>query len=276
MKDIIKGIIVTAIKLKDFDGTMLDKIKLFFLLSSISIKKHTNKNSDKLIQVNFLKYKITGFSYSTLQYLINEIFIDKEYFFTVDAEMPIIIDCGSNIGISIIYFKNLYPKAKILAFEADPYVFKILNKNITENNLDVTLNNCALCNSNEPVSFYMCNGPWNLKGSILKQRGGTNKVDVEGRKLSSYISKYKRIDLIKIDIEGAEIEVINDLYAHNMLGIANNYIIEFHHNIEDKKTYLSDFLRKFEEFSFGYNIRTNFKKKGSFQDICLHFYKVAP
>ena len=275
MKDIIQGIIGTAIKLKDLDGTMLDKIKLFFLLSYITIKKHTNKNSDKLIQVNFLKYKITGFSYSTLQYLINEIFIDKEYFFTVDAEMPIIIDCGSNIGISIIYFKNLYPKAEILAFEADPYVFKILNKNITENNLDVTLNNCALCNSNEPVSFYMCNDLWNLKGSILEQRGGINKVEVEGRKLSSFISKYKKIDLIKIDIEGAEIEVIDDLYEQKILGIANNYLIEFHHNIEDKKTYLSDFLRKFEEFNFGYSIRTSFKKTGSFQDIYIHFYKVA-
>ena len=41
-----------------------------------------------------------------------------------------VIDCGANIGMSITYFKRLYPKSKIIGFEPDPKIFETLKKNI--------------------------------------------------------------------------------------------------------------------------------------------------
>ncbi|HKZ65867.1 MAG TPA: hypothetical protein VJ111_05915, partial [Chitinophagaceae bacterium] len=56
----------------------------------------------------------------------NEMFKEKVYKFTSSKKNPYIIDCGSNIGMSILYFKSLYPEARILGFEADPYIFSFL------------------------------------------------------------------------------------------------------------------------------------------------------
>ncbi|MGZ3752471.1 MAG: FkbM family methyltransferase [Mucilaginibacter sp.] len=274
MKEFIKRITLVALRLKNLEAAWPGKIKAFFLLFYLNIKKHRKTQPGQLIKVNFLNYKINALSYFSLEYLLNEIFIKKEYFFVTKSATPVIFDCGSNIGIAIMYFKKLYPNAHIQAFEPNPEVFKVLTQNMAENNIDVVLNNYALCNSNKSVSFYVDDTRGTLKGSILKERGGANRVDIEGRRLSSFLSQYEKIDLIKIDVEGAETEIINDLYKHNMLWLADNYIVEFHHNIHDRKTYLPEFLGKFEEAGFGYSIRTGFRELGGFQDIWIHFYKL--
>ncbi|SHL96074.1 FkbM family methyltransferase [Chitinophaga sp. CF418] len=54
----------------------------------------------------------------------------RYYRFKADTDAPYIIDCGANIGLSILYFKWLYPKAKVLAFEPDGDNLVILQKNV--------------------------------------------------------------------------------------------------------------------------------------------------
>jgi FkbM family methyltransferase len=44
--------------------------------------------------------------------------------------MPVIIDCGGNIGLSVLYFKYLFPNSVITVFEPSPPVFEILKENI--------------------------------------------------------------------------------------------------------------------------------------------------
>jgi hypothetical protein len=142
-----------------------------------------------------------------------------------------------------------------------------------QNNLNVTLENCALCRQECTIPFYVNDGYGALTGSIINERGGENKIDVAGKQLSNFVAKYDRIDLIKIDVEGAELEVLDDLYSNNLLTRADNYAVEYHHNIKNADSNLSDFLRKFEENGFDYSIRTRYKSLGEFQDIFLHFYK---
>jgi hypothetical protein len=52
-----------------------------------------------------------------------EIFEEECYSFNASSSYPFIIDCGSNIGLSIIYFKRQYPNARIIGFEPDPMIF---------------------------------------------------------------------------------------------------------------------------------------------------------
>src|SRR6266487_3582389 len=52
--------------------------------------------------------------------MYNETFKYNQYRFTADTSAPFILDCGSNIGVSVVYFKTLYPQAKIIAFEPSP------------------------------------------------------------------------------------------------------------------------------------------------------------
>ncbi len=67
--------------------------------------------------------------------MMKDIFINRIYHFEARRANPVILDCGSNIGISILYFKQIYPRAQIVAFEPDASVVPYLRQNIAANGL---------------------------------------------------------------------------------------------------------------------------------------------
>ena len=85
-----------------------------------------------------------------------EIFLDNIYKFNPASKNPNILDLGSNIGTSIIYFKTTYPNSKIIGVEADPNIYKILKKNVMSRKYnDIKLINKALSDSSDKsVKFY--------------------------------------------------------------------------------------------------------------------------
>lgn len=261
------------VNLRNYPGNFISKLNVTLPLLKLIHKKDKPSSEKKIVSVNFLKFHISGYEYRSIEYLLNEVFISNEYYFESKNEEPIIIDCGANIGVSILYFLNLFPKAKITGFEANPYAFKVLQQNMEDNNLNVVLENCALCNADKLIPFYFGENYGSLVGSILNARGGKNKIEIQGKKLSGFLLKYDKVDLIKIDVEGAEHEIIEDLYDNNLLHLADNYLIEYHLNIKDNSSSLAQFLGKFEECGFKYNIKTSYKKLGKFQDVFIHFYK---
>ncbi|MCM2303037.1 MAG: hypothetical protein NDI80_10485, partial [Flavobacteriaceae bacterium] len=64
-----------------------------------------------------------------------------------------------------------------------------------------------------------------------------------------------------------------DLVKTNKINNSKNYIIEYHHKINNNKSALSSFIKPFEESGFDYNIKSSFNKIGAFQDILLNIYK---
>ena len=64
-----------------------------------------------------------------------EIVKDKIYAFNTTSKTPVIIDCGANMGLSVYYFSKTYPSAKIIAFEPDETVLKVLENNILFQNI---------------------------------------------------------------------------------------------------------------------------------------------
>lgn len=76
------------------------------------------------------------------------------YKFIANSPNPHIIDCGANLGMSIIYYKQLYPEASIIAFEADEYIFSFLEKNVKSYEYkDAELINKAVWNCDDTLSF---------------------------------------------------------------------------------------------------------------------------
>src|SRR3989344_3801784 len=71
----------------------------------------------------FLGMEISFPDYGVFSHLWREIFVMENYRFSVDVPNPVIIDAGSNIGMSVCYFKRCYPAAKIAGFEPDPESF---------------------------------------------------------------------------------------------------------------------------------------------------------
>jgi FkbM family methyltransferase len=230
------------------------------------------KPKREIVNVRLLGFKIHSFGYFNLLYQINEIFVKREYEISTRNPSPMIIDCGANIGMSILYFKKIFPDCRILAFEPNPNVFEILKLNVKQNGLqNIELVNLCLSDKEEEIDFFINGKLGTMEGSALRSRGGNQRLKVKAIPLSGYLTK--KADLIKMDIEGAETVVIKDLIETQKLDMADTYLIEYHHNILGHKSKLGDFIQSFEDRGFSVNIRGGFYNQGDFQDVFLRVFK---
>lgn len=95
-----------------------------------------------------------------LYILYKDIFVYRIYHFDAARPDPLILDCGSNIGMSILYFKQRYPRARIIGFEPDPDIIPFLESNITGNKLqDVRWLQAALSRNGKKELLF----GWNLR-----------------------------------------------------------------------------------------------------------------
>lgn len=258
----------------NFRGTFSEKIVAFVTCTRLQLKSKFFSKSNQIVKEHFLGYQFSAYDYQAVEFLFSEVFMTNEYSFKTSAKEPVIIDCGANIGMSVLYFKKLYPNSKIIAFEANPHAFELLEKNIKDNNIkNVETHNIALFDKQTEISFFIGDNIGTLLGSIKKERGGNSELSVKAEKLSDFLKNIDSVDLIKMDVEGAEVNIISDLFDSKSLSKANEYIIEYHHNMNDEKSNLSSFLQKFEQNGFSYSIKTSFRDLKSFQDILIHFYK---
>ena len=146
---------------------------------------------------------IPGLQFIDSESFINqyiEIFEKKSLHFDTNKKTPRILDCGSNIGLSIIFFKNLYPDSNITGFEPDPKVFAILAKNLNSylsNDLEII--NKAVWHEETSLLF----SPDNADGGTIDENG---MIEVKTVNLNDYLTE--KIDFLKIDIEGAEHNVL--------------------------------------------------------------------
>jgi FkbM family methyltransferase len=221
-------------------------------------------------------YRIRFLSFKTLTYLFNEIFLGNQYCFATNEKRPYIIDCGSNIGMSVLYFKFRFPDAEIVAFEPDPDAFNCLAENVEVNNLrGVSVQNKALAQREGPVEFfYDEKNPGSLGGSIVKERMPQQRRWVEAVCLSKYVGR--KVDFLKLDVEGAEQDVLENLLEDGKLRLIEQMVIEYHHHIVKDKDSLSHLLQLLECAGFGYQIAGHLSQpyaSRAFQDILIYAYQ---
>lgn len=181
-----------------------------------------------------------------------EIFIDETYKFCPKSDSPFIIDCGANIGLATLYFKQVWPNAEVIAIEPDPSIFNCLNDNINNFGCDqgVITKRAAVWTHSNGVEFDVEGG---FSGQI-KSHGHSNvktTITVPSIQLKELIANTSKVDLLKIDIEGAEFEVLKDISI--TLEKVDNIFIEYHsHQKEEQK--LDHILHILKENSFRYHI----------------------
>ena len=271
----LRELVISALAVAKSNYSYKDKFKAFRILFSIHFKDVFPTNKEVVTQRIF-GFKVTAYSYNALIYLFREIFLSNEYYFETVKSSPKIIDCGANIGMSILFFKNQYPDCSIMAFEPNPYAFELLEKNVKQNNLsNVQLFNIGLSNIDGKIDFFTNDNKGSMKGSFISERGGDNKISVAIKKLSSFIDT-NTFDMIKIDVEGAEIQLLDDLITEDKIEQSDRYIIEYHHRIDEAKSEFSTFIKPFEDKNFEYNIKASFKPAESFQDILINLNKNTP
>ena len=260
-----------------------NKIRIFLIWIKINIKFiFLVKALGVLIKnENILGYKVSAFDYGPIKFLFEEIFFKGQYFIELTERKPILFDCGANIGFATIFFKWMYPESEIFAFEPDKNTFELLKKNIDQNRLkNVNLFNFALTDKEGKIDFFIDNS---RPGSLIMSENFdrmpvSHKTLVDAVCLSGFIKEriVKKIDLIKMDIEGSEKKAMEDLDRNNQLNKISNFIIEYHHRIGNQKSDLGSFLLLFEKNSFEYQIDTGCIPPGlkkDFQDILIYAHK---
>jgi FkbM family methyltransferase len=155
-----------------------------------------------------------------------EIFENEIYAFQSTQSSPLILDCGSNIGLSVIYFKKIYPTARIISFEPDAGNYWLLQRNLKANHLnDVEIKQSAVWISNGDISFATAETE---ASHISIKEGGTL---VRAERLNELLESFDEVDFLKMDIEGAEWDVINDC-ASNLRKVKNLFL-EYHGKVEE-------------------------------------------
>ena len=185
----------------------------------------------------------------TFYYEQKYIFENHIYHFSTKKKNPIIIDAGGYIGTATLYFKNIYPDAKITIFEPDKKIFPILKKNIEKNNLkDVSLINKGLGKKEGTVNFFhdMTNGSSTKNIDNLSE---TNQETIDITQLSKYITE--PIDMLKMNIEGAEGDVFEEISSK--LHLIKEIIFEYH-AFENLPQNLGKILTILDKNNFAYAI----------------------
>lgn len=177
--------------------------------------------------------------------LKQEIFTQDLYYFETPTATPVIIDAGAHIGMATLYFKKLYPAARVTAIEPLPQNLELLEQNLWENRLDdVTVVKAALAAQagHTTLHFDVSKDEWFSTASFSpgawNGQQKTQSVSVTTVTVSQYINE--TVDLLKLDIEGAEQAVLRE--AEASLPRVKRMLIEFHPIAHQSLTSLLEFL----------------------------------
>ena len=223
----------------------------------------TNSNERVLFRLSLLygnseRYKPKKLKFLGLKFLVpdcrsfiwqfREIFVEEYYRFETSNKSPVILDCGANIGTSCTYFKKLFPNAKVYAFEANPKIANILKENLKANSFDdIEVIEKAVWINGEGVEM----GMEDADASSIHRKNHSLKI--ASSRLKDFILKFEQVDMLKMDIEGAETEVLKD--CGESLKNIQNIFIEFHSFVNEKQS-LSEILKLLEDNGFRYYIKS--------------------
>jgi len=172
--------------------------------------------------------------------LFKDVFCRRIYDFQTNRDDPVILDCGANIGMGVMYFKHRWPRARINAFEPDRAVLPLLRENLSANGMtNVHVVEAALSASSTPRSFRGDGRYGGHLNSVGDARAPGSKTGNESGNEASADETYTvpcvrlrdyldgPVDFLKMNIEGAEWEVLSD--CRDRLARVAAMAIEYHH-----------------------------------------------
>lgn len=201
-------------------------------LSSVVFMLNAKSNKFTTIQA---RYKGLPFTFRGLDYsAVREVLHDDEYTIIEsilkDKEQPCVLDVGANIGLFGIKVLSVKPNARILSVEASPKTYTTLKANVEQNTgRNWRAINAAAWKNDEDIFFSEDND------SMSHHVSNDGKIKVRGVDLHTLINdpffKNQHIDMMKVDIEGAEEAFICS--ADSLLKNVESLIIELHPNYCD-------------------------------------------
>jgi len=138
-----------------------------------------------------------------------------EYYLPPALEPEVILDIGSNIGASILFFREQFPAARIYGFEPHPETFRVLQKNVGSlSSVDVFNYGLGAAGANISVPFDGADfSRFMSRDKTADWSGPLSPTVCEVRHAGDVLKNLglTKVDLIKIDCEGAEYDVLTTL-----------------------------------------------------------------
>lgn len=198
-------------------------------------------------------FMVEGTNSKELRGLVKEIYREYCYYFETDKDAPVIIDLGAHVGLASLYFKKLYPKAFVLAVEPVPELAQAFRQNMQANRITgVSLVEAAVVT---PKVFSQAGGKvsmfadherdkwWSTTRTEPDAWDGTKQlqeIQVPVTTLDQLIDY--PVDLLKMDIEGAELEVLSA--SPQVLSQVKHVLLEYHPVGTNRLTELMQLLEK--------------------------------
>ena len=197
--------------------------------------------------IYYIKFK-NGIKFKTIDNPFEGLYGIKPYFhYYKPKKGDVIIDAGAFNGIISIYCSKIVGnEGKIIAYEPDTSTFKKLNKNLEINKIsNVTTINKGIWK--EDTILFFSND--STAGSKILNEKTPNSISIEVVKLDDEMKRLKldKINFIKMDIEGAEIEAIDGM--KKILSLGTHLSIASYHIINGEKTY-KEVERKLKENNY--------------------------
>lgn len=177
-----------------------DGLKLFYSTFS-------KKNSKYFAKASFLKQPFELRDNESDKAIFFQVFYEKQYdLYGIEfPEARKIIDGGANIGCASVYFSIRFPQAKILAIEPEKNNFSLLTKNV-EPYKNINCIQAGIWDKNENLSITNPEG--GAAEFMFDNKAGHDDM-IKGMTIQSLLDlqQWNEVDILKLDIEGAEKEV---------------------------------------------------------------------
>ncbi|HMK20150.1 MAG TPA: FkbM family methyltransferase [Chitinophagaceae bacterium] len=204
--------------------SILKKHLSFVEAVSFYLKMRTgnwNNFNLKKLKHNF-SIRNNPFDFATLE----EVILKEEYNLSVNFNPSTIIDGGANIGLTSVFFANKYPKAEIVAVEPEEGNFEMLRRN-TKKYENVRLIRAGIWSHSAILSVVdegKGNNSFTVSEILSPKPGSINAISIYDIMQQR---NWETIDILKLDIEGAEKNVFESDYEQ-WLPKVKVLIVELH------------------------------------------------
>lgn len=170
--------------------------------------------------------------------VFRELFVHSEYASALEllagaGDRPVIVDAGANVGLATLYLKGRVPGARVVAIEPDASNVACFQEHIRLNRFeDVTVHTAALWPRECRLRFVA--DPTRLQSWAIRVEedaaGPVEAISVQGLMRRH---GFERIDLLKLDVEGAEFPLFEDAAAGEWLSRTRAILAEVHPDLGD-------------------------------------------
>ena len=178
--------------------------------------------------------------------LFRQIFYDGEYDLEIPFEPKYIIDGGANIGFFAVLMANRYPSAKIISIEPDSNNFKLLKRNTAPYPNIVPVQSGIW---NKEVSLQVIDQGYGEWGLMVKEVSPDTTDSFSAVSIAGIMKQHgiPQLDVIKLDVEGAEEFIFADHY-HEWIPKTKMMIIELHERMKPRSA--DSFWKAMANYSF--------------------------